>query len=92
MSPISKKSLPAPYMARQYQADEIYAEIMQDLDSAIIGNYLPLRTTVANDGRISRAAAYMLKARVVMYQKDASRYNEVLANMVEIIKSPNTDW
>jgi len=87
--PYFEEDLPAPYMARQYPKDEIYAEIMQDLDSAIIGDKLPLRTAAADDGRVSRAAAYMLKARVVMYQKDESRYNEVLANMVEIIKSPS---
>lgn len=86
--PYFEEELSAPYMAPQYQADEIYTEIMQDIDSAIMGNNLPLRTTAANAGRVTKAAAYMLKARVVMYQKDAPRYDEVLANMVEIIKSP----
>ncbi|HEX2394813.1 MAG TPA: RagB/SusD family nutrient uptake outer membrane protein, partial [Bacteroidales bacterium] len=86
--PYFEEDLPAPYMARQYQADEIYSEIIEDLDSAIVDDKLPMRTTAANNGRVSKAAAYMLKARVVMYQKDISRYNEVLANMVEIINSP----
>ena len=76
-----------PYMTRQYTADEIYAEIMEDLDIATTDGYLPMKTSGSNAGRISRAAALMLKARVVMYQKDQSRYGEVTAEMAEIISS-----
>ncbi len=76
-----------PYMTRQYTADEIYAEIMEDLDIATTEGYLPMKTSGSNAGRISRAAALMLKARVVMYQKDQSRYGEVTAEMAEIIQS-----
>jgi len=89
--PYFEEDLPAPYMARQYTADEIYAEIIEDVDFAIEGDKLPMRTTVANDGRATKAAAQMLKARVVMYQKDQSKYAEVLADMVEIIKSNDYD-
>jgi len=46
-----------------------------------------MRTTAANDGHASKAAAMMLKARVVMYQKDESRYADVLSDMAEIINS-----
>lgn len=76
-----------PYMTRQYTADEIYAEIMQDVDVATTDGWLPMSTTGANTGRINRAAALMLKARVVMYQKDETRYGEVTSDMAEIIKS-----
>lgn len=76
-----------PYMTRQYTADEIYAQIMEDLDIATTEGYLPMKTSGSNAGRISRAAALMLKARVVMYQKDTSRYGEVTAEMAEIIQS-----
>lgn len=85
--PYFESDLPAPYMAKQYKADEIYAKIIADVDFAIEGDKLPMRTTAANDGRITKAAAQMLKARVVMYQKDQSKYAEVLKDMVEIIKS-----
>jgi starch-binding outer membrane protein, SusD/RagB family len=85
--PYFKEDLPAPYMARQYTADEIYAEIIEDVDFAIDGDKLPMRTSAVNDGHASKAAAMMLKARVVMYQKDASKYDEVLADMAEIIGS-----
>jgi hypothetical protein len=74
-------------MTRQYSADEVYAEIMEDIDVATTEGYLPLKTVGINAGRINRAAALMLKARVVLYQKDAARYGEVTADMAEIIAS-----
>ena len=85
--PYFEEDLPAPYMAKQYTADEVYAKIIADVDFAIEGDKLPMRTTKANDGRVTKAAAQMLKARVVMYQKDQAKYAEVLKDMVEIIKS-----
>ena len=82
----------APYMTRQFTADEIYAEIMQDLDVATgkteSGEYrLSMNTTDVNAGRINLASALMLKARVVMYQKDTQRYAEVTKDMADIINS-----
>lgn len=85
--PYFEEDLPAPYMAKQYTAAEIYAKILADVDFAIEGDKLPMRTTAANNGRVTKAAAQMLKARVVMYQKDQTNYAEVLNDMVEIIKS-----
>lgn len=76
-----------PYMTRQYTADEIYTEIMQDIDVATTEGWLPMSTTGSNAGRVNKAAVLMLKARVVMYQKDQSRYAEVTADMAEIINS-----
>lgn len=89
-----------PYMARQHTADEIYAEIMEDLDFALgkdeNGNdRLPMRLPkndrqedITTDiGRVNKAAAIMLKARVILYQKDQSRYGEVTANLAEVINS-----
>ena len=80
-----------PYMTRQYTADEIYAEIMQDIDVATTDGWLPMSTTGSNTGRINKATALMLIARVVMYQKDQSRYAEVTADMAEIINSNEYD-
>lgn len=76
-----------PYMTKQYTADEIYSEIMADLDIATTDGWLSMNTTGADLGRINKATALMLKARVVMYQKDQSRYGEVTADMAEIINS-----
>ncbi|MGQ1889828.1 RagB/SusD family nutrient uptake outer membrane protein [Thermophagus sp. OGC60D27] len=85
--PYFEEDLEAPYMASQYTADQIYGELLQDLDYAIDGEKLPMSVGPEDDGRITRAAAMMLKARVVMYQKDESRYAEVLGDMAEIINS-----
>ncbi|MBN2743911.1 MAG: RagB/SusD family nutrient uptake outer membrane protein [Marinilabiliaceae bacterium] len=85
--PYFEADLPAPYMAPQFKADDIYKELIEDVDMAIAGDKLPMRTAKADDGRASKAAAMMLKARIVMYQKDQSKYAQVLADMAEIIKS-----
>jgi hypothetical protein len=85
--PYFEEDLPAPYMAMQLTADEIYAKIMADVNFAIDGDKLPMKATAANSGRATKAAAQMLKARVVMYQKDQSKYAEVLKDMTEIITS-----
>lgn len=76
-----------PYMARQYQADEVYAEIMEDLDFACTEGKLDMKVKTADRGRVSRAAALMLKARVVLYQKDESRYAEITQDMATLINS-----
>lgn len=85
--PYFEDDLPEPFMAKQYTADEVYNELIEDLDYAIEGDKLPMQTTAQNDGRATKAAAMLLKARVVMYQQDESRYAEVLADMAEIINS-----
>lgn len=85
--PYFEAPLSAPYVAKQYTADEIYAEIMADLDVACAEDALSMNTTGANLGRVNRAAALMLRARVVMYQKDATRYAEVTQDMATIIQS-----
>jgi hypothetical protein len=76
-----------PYMVRQYDADEVYREIMEDLDIACEEGAMAMRTTGSDLGRASRAAALMLKARVVMYQKDQSRYAEITNDMATVINS-----
>jgi len=86
--PYFEEPLTAPYLAKQRtNPDEIYKEIMEDLDFAISGDKLPMAVSGSDLGRVNKAAALMLKARVVMYQKDQSRYAEVTKDMAEIIKS-----
>ena len=85
--PYFEEDIPAPYMAKQYTADEIYAKIITDVDFAIDGDKLPLIATAANAGRVTKAAAQMLKARVVMYQKDQAKYAAVLKDMTDIMVS-----
>lgn len=89
-----------PYMTKQMTADGVYAEIMQDIDIACGKtekgeDRLPMRLEkdgsgnglAASIGRVNKAAALMLKARVVLYQKDVKRYGEVANDMAEIIRS-----
>lgn len=75
------------YLIDQLTADGVYAKIIGDLDAALTGSGLPKVVKSAELGRFTRAAAQMLRANVVMYQQDASRYATVLTDMREIIGS-----
>lgn len=77
----------APYMAPQFKANDVYTQIMEDLDFACTEGKLDMKVKDANRGRVSRAAALMLKARVVLYQKDESRYGEITNDMATLINS-----
>ncbi|MDR1681252.1 MAG: RagB/SusD family nutrient uptake outer membrane protein [Prevotellaceae bacterium] len=85
--PYFTEHLEEPFIAPQYSADEIYGFIIEDLAVAGAEGKMPLRATGADIGRASRAAALMLKARVVLYQKDQSRYDEITNDMATIIQS-----
>ncbi|WP_291855004.1 RagB/SusD family nutrient uptake outer membrane protein [Marinilabilia sp.] len=90
--PYFEEELPEPYLAPQYTADEIYAQIIEDVNFAIADDKLPMTysgqdANSSDYGHVTKAAAMMLKARVVMYQKDESKYAEVLADMATIINS-----
>jgi hypothetical protein len=85
--PFFTEPLEKPYVAQQLKADAVYALIMDDIKTAEDLNVLPLVTRGAELGRINKAALLMLKARVVMYQNDASKYAEVANDMATIIKS-----
>ncbi|MBK5719672.1 RagB/SusD family nutrient uptake outer membrane protein [Dysgonomonas sp. Marseille-P4677] len=80
-----------PHMAKQLTADQVYEKIMADIDFACAEDRLPMNMVGANVGRVSKAAALMLKARVVLYQKDESRYAEITKDMADIIKSEKFD-
>ena len=91
--PFFTEPLEDPFMAPQKSADEIYDYIMQDIKDAetaagMAGSEFPLYTNgSAKQARANLAALYMLKARVVMYQNDQSKFSEVASNMAEIINS-----
>ena len=84
-----------PYVGPQLSPDEVYAQIIKDVDASIASfKEAGVKYSTnggANSGRASLAAALMLKARVVMYQKDQSRYAEVANDMATIIKSGKFD-
>lgn len=91
--PYFDKALEEPYVAKQYTADEIYEIIMADIAIAEKDKVLDMNTMGNSkfQSRASHAALLMLKARVVLYQKDASRYAEITKDMAEIIKSGKFD-
>jgi len=79
------------FTAVQYTADEVYQYLLEDIAECESIGKLKLTTRGADLGRVNLAAIYMLKAVVVMYQKDQSKYNEVAANMAAIISSNEYD-
>ena len=76
-----------PYTAPQLTADEIYNQLLPELEDIIASNVLPMRWPAQDAGRVSQALAYMLYAEMVMYQKDTQRYAQALSFMKEIINS-----
>ena len=91
--PFFTEPLEDPFMAPQKTADEIYQCIMSDIAdaetaAAQAGDEFPMYTNgSAKQARTNLAALYMLKARVVMYQNDQSKYSEVASDMAKIISS-----
>jgi hypothetical protein len=85
--PYFESVLQPPYTAPQLKADEVYANIIKDLETAIALDALPMKQTSDNYGRVTKAMAYMLYAEIVMYQKDTTRYPKALEYMQEIINS-----
>lgn len=83
--PFYLENLSAPYTAPQLTADEIYAQLLPELEEIIASKILPMKWDNANCGRVSQAMAYMLYAEMVMYQNDTARYPQALAFMKELI-------
>ncbi|MDR2145736.1 MAG: RagB/SusD family nutrient uptake outer membrane protein [Tannerella sp.] len=76
-----------PFTAPQYKFEDIYQELLADLDEAINTADFPMTTTESNRGRVTKAMAMMTRARIVLYYKDQSRYAEVLNDMKTIINN-----
>lgn len=90
--PYYSKNLTPPYTAPQIPADTLYNRIIEDLKFATSKDstsqyILPKILPSAELGRVTVWAAMMLKARVVMYQNDESRYLEVYNEMKSIKSS-----
>lgn len=80
-------NLTEPYRAPQLPADEVYANIVRNIEEAINMNALPDKATAGNEGHVTQDMAKMLYAEVVMYQNDKSRYQQALSYMESIINS-----
>lgn len=83
--PYFEENLGGDFTCPQYQADEVYAKIIADLEGAIALNALPMKWSGDDQGRVSKAMAYMLYAELTMYQNDADRLPKALDYMKEII-------
>lgn len=86
-----------PYTAPQFTADEVYGQLITELEAVIDSKVLPMKyyktTNSAGEkvddpgqlGRVTQAMAYMMYAEIVMYQNDESRFAKALGYMKEII-------
>lgn len=87
--PFYLENLTAPYTAPQLKADEVYDQLVQELEAIIDSKTLPMRWDDKNAGRMSQAMCYMMYAEIVMYQNDKTRYPKALQYMQEIINDTN---
>jgi len=83
--PFYLENLSNPYTAPQLKADDVYKQLITELETIINSNVLPMEWTSSQYGRVSQAMAYMMYAEIVMYQKDTSRYPQALEFMQKII-------
>lgn len=82
-----------PYTAPQFKSDEIYNNLIVELEEVISSDALPMKyyknANGENDegqlGRVTKAMSYMIYAEMVMYQNDESRFAKALGHMKEII-------
>ena len=83
--PFDLENLSTPYTTTQYKADDVYAELIAELEAVIDSKALPMKWDAPNYGRVSQAMAYMMYAEMVMYQNDNARYQKALGYMQELI-------
>lgn len=83
--PFYLENLSTPYIAPQLKADEVYNNLITELEAVIDSKVLPMRWDDKNSGRMSQAMCYMMYAEMVMYQNDKTRYPKALQYMQEII-------
>jgi len=80
------ENLEAPYIYEQSTADEVYAKVIEELESVLQAS-LKEDWPAEEKGRVTKPMAYMLYAEMVMIQKDNSRYAKALSYMKELISS-----
>lgn len=85
--PYYDENLEYPYTCPQLKADEVYENIVTQLEEAIALDVLPMKAAAGLEGRVTKAMAEMLYAECVMYQNDQARYQQALNYMKDIIDS-----
>ncbi len=84
---IDKVILPADmYSVKKGTRQECYEFILNDLNNTVIGN-LPVTIPDKECGRYINDAAITMKAKLILFHRDESRYAEALNEMRTIINS-----
>lgn len=89
--PFYMENLTFPYIAEQLKADDVYNNVVADLEDVLSSSALPIKQSADMSGRVTWATAAMIYADYVMYQKDQSRYGKALEYMKKIISSGQYD-
>lgn len=76
-----------PYTAPQLTADEVYEQLIPELEDVLASDVLPMKWDSKNAGRVSQAMAIMIYAEMVAYQNDATRFDSALSYLKKIINS-----
>jgi hypothetical protein len=85
---ITKSMSPSDmYNVHKGTRKEVYDFMLSDLDDAVT-QYLPERSSTPQ-GRVCRDAAKLLRAKIVLFQRDESLYKQAYDDMHEIINSGN---
>ena len=71
------------YTAPQLKADEVYAQLIEELEKVIDSKVLPVKWDDSNAGRVSQAMAIMMYAEMVTYQNDTQRFAKALSYLKE---------
>ena len=85
--PLITKYLPVEemYSIRKGTRQEIYEFMLSDLSDDVIKNLPDRKETV--QGRVCKQAAQLLKAKIILFHRDESKYAEALADLKGIINS-----
>lgn len=86
--PFYLTNMEAPYKAPQLKSDDVYSQLIVELEDILKNGDLPMKMSKTADyGRVTKAFAIMMYAEMVMYQNDQSRYATALTYLQEIIGS-----
>ena len=76
-----------PYTAPQLTANEVYDQLIAELEEVLASGVLPMKWDDANAGRTSQAMAIMLYAEMVAYQNDATRFDKAYSYLKQLVGS-----
>lgn len=74
------------YTQTQLSASEVYEFLIRDLDENVLGK-LPMSVSGEETGRLTDATALTLKAKIILFQNDQSRFPALIQDLRKIIDS-----